>query len=207
MSEPKLNKNHSNVKSQDGSMIVEISIMIIISFCIIFLISFVSIKFKEYENAENAMLFVRDISEYNNDEVLLAGKMMEFRPDGYKMIEVYSEDFQPVFQVAFTNDDIDSLNKLTDHPDLVAILESEEYGHTSFELDDRRENIAFEWTESTDGNRYLIIIYMVRPIVEDTWVFSMVCYIILILVFTLILRMIFKKNRLYIQQYELLSKM
>lgn len=208
MAESKENKVRKGAKAQDGSMIIEILIMIIISICIIFLIGFVNDKFEEYEGVEEAMLFIRETPEYNVDETILSQEMMNFRPNGCKLIELYTEDFQPVFRVAFTNDEsLSNFDELYEYPKLTSIFESEEYGHTSFEIGDQKEDIIFEWTESTDGNRYLLIVYMVRPIVENIWVFSLICYIILILGFTLILRMILKKNSLYIQQYRLISKM
>ena len=203
MAKKQTNKTHNN----EGSMVVEIIIMILISFCILFLIAFTNNKLDEFDEREEAMLLMHPNQREEIDEDL-ANKIIAFRPDACKLIELYDENFQSVFKVAFTDetDDI-KYNNLTEYPDLVSLFESSPQGHTSFEIDNKKEDIVFEWTESSDGNRYLLIVYMSRPIVKNTWIFSFVCYIILILVFTLMSRMMFKQNKARIQHYRSLSKM
>ena len=203
MAKKQINKTHNN----EGSMVVEIIIMILISFCILFLIAFTNNKLDEFDEREEAMLLMHPNQREEIDEDL-ANKIIAFRPDACKLIELYDENFQSVFKVAFTDetDDI-KYNNLTEYPDLVSLFESSPQGHTSFEIDNKKEDIVFEWTESSDGNRYLLIVYMSRPIVKNTWIFSFVCYIILILVFTLMSRMMFKQNKARIQHYRSLSKM
>ena len=203
MAKKQINKTHNN----EGSMVVEIIIMILISFCILFLIAFTNNKLDEFDEREEAMLLMHPNQREEIDEDL-ANKIIAFRPDACKLIELYDENFQSVFKVAFTDetDDI-KYNNLTEYPDLVSLFESSPQGHTSFEIDNKKEDIVFEWTESADGNRYLLIVYMSRPIVKNTWIFSFVCYIILILVFTLMSRMMFKQNKARIQHYRSLSKM
>ena len=153
------------------------------------------------------MLLMHPNQEDEIDEDL-AEKIIAFRPDACKLIELYDENFQSVFKVAFTDESEDiKYNNLNEYEDLIALFESSPQGHTSFEIDDEKEDIVFEWTESSDGTRYLLIVYMSRPIVKNTWVFSFVCYIILILVFTLVIRMMFRQNKARIRHYESLSKM
>ena len=203
MAKKQTNKTHNN----EGSMVVEIIIMILISFCILFLIAFTNNKLDEFDEREEAMLLMHPNQREEIDEDL-ANKIIAFRPDACKLIELYDENFQSVFKVAFTDETNDiKYNNLSEYPDLVSLFESSPQGHTSFEIDNKKEDIVFEWTESSDGNRYLLIVYMSRPIVKNTWIFSFVCYIILILVFTLMSRMMFKQNKARIQHYRSLSKM
>ena len=202
MTKKQTNKTHNN----EGSVIVEIIIMILISFCILFLIAFTNNKLDEFDEREEAMLLMHPNQREDIDEDL-AKKIIAFRPDACKLIELYDENFQSVFKVAFTDetDDI-RYNNLTEYPDLIALFQSAQ-GHTSFEIDGKKEDIVFEWTDSSDGNKYLLIVYISRPIVKNTWIFSFVCYIILILVFTLMTRMMFKQNNARIQHYKSLSNM
>ena len=201
MTKKQTNKTHNN----EGSVIVEIIIMILISFCILFLIAFTNNKLDEFDEREEAMLMHPNQREDIDED--LAKKIIAFRPDACKLIELYDENFQSVFKVAFTDetDDI-RYNNLTEYPDLIALFQSAPQGHTSFEIDGKKEDIVFEWTDSSDGNKYLLIVYISRPIVKNTWIFSFVCYIILILVFTLMTRMMFKQNNARIQHYKSLSK-
>ena len=203
MTKKQTNKTHNN----EGSVAVEIIIMILISFCILFLIAFTNNKLDEFDEREEAMLLMHPNQREDIDEDL-AKKIIAFRPDACKLIELYDENFQSVFKVAFTDetDDI-RYNNLTEYPDLIALFQSAPQGHTSFEIDGKKEDIVFEWTDSSDGNKYLLIVYISRPIVKNTWIFSFVCYIILILVFILMTRMMFKQNNARIQHYKSLSKM
>ena len=201
--------NHTKEKRKknDNSMRVEIIIMIIIAICIVFLISFTNSKFEEFDQREEAMVLMHPNQEANIDEDL-AKNILAFRPDACKLIELYDENFQSVFKVTFTDDSNDSkYSDLTEYPELMNLFIASPQGHTSFEIDDNTEDIVYEWTESSDGNQYLLIVYMSRPIVRNTWIFSFVCYLILILVFTLIARMMFRQNRVRIKHYESLSRM
>jgi hypothetical protein len=163
---------------------------------------FANAKLNQFDEQEDAMLLMHP-NQYDEVDEELAKTIITFRPEACKLIELYDENFQSVFKVTFTEetDDI-KYNNLSDYDDLVEMFKASPQGHTSFEIDDQEEDIVFEWTESSDGTRYLIIIYMSRPMVRNTWVFSFVCYIILILVFTLMIRMMFKQNTTRIKHYK-----
>ncbi len=182
---------------------VETIIVLMIAGCMIFLINFANTKLDEVISSDNeALLIQHDPTSKIHQE--LAEEILNFRPDACKMIEVYTEDFEPMVRVQFKKDHVhdDDIKK---YPDLIAILKSAIDGHTNVIIDDQEEDIYFRWTNNTStGDPYLFIIYMSRPVVHNLWVFPFVCYLILILIGILLIRLHLKAGTEKIRNYHMI---
>lgn len=197
--------NKGNFRSKRIYMYIEIIIILAIAVCLLILINFSDGKFEEVQGlTQEAMLVEHDPDNPVHDE--LAREIMEYRPNSYKMIEIYSEDFERIMKVQFQEDDEYVDQPITDYPDLIKLFRSHQDGHTSITVDGMDEDIYFRWSElGDDGYQCLMIIYISRHVVENTWVFHMICYIILILVFILLIILLLQQYRDKVEYYENIS--
>lgn len=197
--------NKGNFRIKRIFMYIEIAIVFMIAGCLLILINFSDGKFEEVQGlTQEAMLVEHDPDNPVHDQ--LAQEIMEYRPNSYKMIEIYSEDFERIMKVQFQEDDEFVDQPITDYPDLVNLFRSHQDGHTSITIDDMDEDIYFRWSElGDDGYQCLMIIYISRHVVENTWVFHMICYIILILVFILLIMLLLQQYRDKVEYYKSIS--
>ena len=186
-------------------MYIEIAIVFAIAICLLILINFSDGKFEEVQGlTQEAMLINHDPGNPVHDE--LAQKIMAYRPNSYKMIEIYSEDFEKIMKVQFMEDDEFIDQPLTDYPELIDLFKRHEDGHTSITVDGMEEDIYFRWSEmGNDGYRCLMIIYISRHVVKNTWVFHVICYIILLLVLILLIMLLVQQYKDKIDYYESIS--
>lgn len=183
---------------------VEILISFAIAACVVFLMNFADSKLNEVIlSDQEALLINHDPNNPIHEE--LAKEILEFRPDACKMIEAFTEDFDPMFRIQFKEDDILDDTRITDYPDLIEVFANNKEGHTNLVIGDYEEDVYFQWTEVSSGESYLVIIYMSRPVVKNLWVFSSICYLILFLVGTLIVMMNLRSHNEKIRQYQLIS--
>lgn len=204
-----------DIKSRRFTKIVSVSISILIAICIVFLIQFTNMKFDELINsADEAVLVHQDTNSPIQEE--LATLIMEYKPDACKMIEVYTSDFQPIISFQFLSADpesevtdsalIEDMKTITSYPELVELFKENEEGYTTIQIGDTKEDVYFHWvTMATTGEENLAIMYMSRPVVHDLWIFSFVCYMILILVFVLVMYLILSQNDERIKNYQRIS--
>lgn len=184
---------------------IDISIVFAIMACLIFLVYFANAKFNEIAASDReALLIEHDQSNPIHNQ--LADSILEFRPDACKMIEVYSETYEPIFRVQFKEDDMHMQRPLSDYPDLMKLFDENEDGHTEVIIDDTDEDIYFRWTMTTTGERCLFIIYMSRPIIKNLWVFTVVCCLVMVLVGILFLRLYMRMHANNILRFEEASK-
>lgn len=189
-----------NVNRPRHKLTVELIIMIVIAGLMIFLIHFADAKLNEIMTADQQALLINQNSD-NPINVELSEEIVKYRPETCKLIEVYNSNYEPMFDVQFGTS-IQDTNPITDYPELIDILENSPEGHTEFTQDDQIEYIQYQWVSTSDDEQALIIIYMTKPIVKNLWVFSFICYLILILVFVIIIRMNLINSRNRIRQYN-----
>lgn len=195
---------NSTRKKRNPGYKIEMGIIFIIAGCLLFLIFFADRKLEEIIISDReALLIQHDPTDKLHEE--LADSIIDFRPDACKMIEVFSEDLQPIFRIQFRDDDEHTKEELEDYPELVRLLNNNEDGHTQVTIGDEEEDVYFRWTETVSGDKRLVIIYMSRPIVHNMWVFHLVCYTILILVFILFILLQLKGHRDKVEQYKTIS--
>ena len=119
------------------------------------------------------------------------------------MIELFSKDFELIFRVQFREDDENKLyDNIENHQELMSLFLHNKEGHTNLTIDGEEEDIYFKWTTNNLGEPSLMIIYMARPVVKNLWVFSFICYIILILIFLLVISLKYRMHRQLVREYE-----
>lgn len=193
-----------NTKHTRKLISFEIIIAIAIAICMIFLINFANAKMEEViiSNKESLLINHDPLNPIHED---LAEEIVKFRPGACKMIDVYSEDLEPLFTVQFYDNNTEHAS-LRDFPDLVDLLRNNEEGHTEISIDGIDENVYFRWSETSRGEHYLVMVYMSQPEVNNLWVFSFICYLILILVFILLIRIHIIQHNEQIRAYHALTK-
>lgn len=180
---------------------LELGIVIFISLCMMFLVSFINRKFNEIIFSKEAEIIV---ANEENEELnkKLANEMLKFRPGTYKMIELYSEDYESLFRIQFMEETEPINTSLSDQKGLIEIFENYEEGNTKISVNDTEEDIYFAWMNMSNGERNLLIIYTNAPVVKNIWVCSFICYIVIISVFILFILLLLKQNN---ERIEMLS--
>lgn len=178
-------------------------LVIVIALCIIFLNTFTTSKLSEMDRVNTESLFIKDdLNFVESDE--LREEFVKYRPGANKMIEVYNASFDLIFSLKF--DDMYSLNNnIRDFPELVDLFSESKEGQTTISIGKYRQDVYFQWLENTNGEMRLVIVYNTREVVNNIWLFSFMCYIVLILVFILLIRV---HNRSYaskIKHYKQVS--
>lgn len=191
-----------NNKKRSG-MRIETIIIFIIAACMIFLIDFTHDKLNDFARLEQEALLVNhDPSNPVHEE--LAKEIMQYRPGAYKMIEIYKPNLEIMMTLQFMQDEKYETN-LNDHPDLVELFYENEEGHTQLMIGDKEEDIYFRWTDGANGEKYLIVVYSSRHPVKNLGVFTFVCYMVLLLVFVLLIRLHISHYNDKIKQYKTMS--
>ena len=155
----------------------EIAITLAIAACMIFLINFANAKMEEITiSNKESLLINHDPTNPIHEE--LAGEIVKFKPGACKLI---------------------------DFPDLVNLLRNNAEGHTEVTINGIDENVYFRWSETSRGEHYLVMVYMSQPVVNNLWVFPFVCYMILIMIFILLIRIHIIQHNEKIQYYNALA--
>ena len=130
--------------------------------------------------------------------------LMEYRPDACQLVEVLNEDMETVFSLSFTNDD--SIQKYVNgNPGLFKIYESKKMGKSDIVINDKDYSIDFTW-DDVDGTKYLIV-YASSQIRERTAMFfNFVCYITLILSFTMFTNTLYWQHRSILKRYKQVNR-
>lgn len=183
---------------------LESFIILLIASGMIFLINFANSKLNEIFISEQEALLINHVPS-NPIHKQLGEEIQYFRPEACKMIEVFSSEFIPEFTVQFDTTSQIPENSIKDYPDLLELFKANSEGHTSITIDDKEEDVYFKWVTTSTNEYYLVIIYMSRSKVENLWVFNFVCYLILILVFILLIRLHIIHHNDHIQYYRSLS--
>lgn len=191
-----------NNKKKRSIINVETLIILAIAGCIIFLNSFTTSKLFELENAATEAMFIKDGLEYV-DSNALGEEIIKYHPDSCKMIEIYDESFKLLFSLQFdeTTHTIHN-NDIKNHPELVSLLQGNHEGQTAITIDEYNEDVYFQWVTNNRNEKRLVIVYSTKPVVEGIWVFSFVCYLILILIFLLLIRIHTRHYNDKIEQYH-----
>lgn len=188
-----------------GKLSTNIDTLIILAIAagILFLNIFTTTKLNEFESARKSAIFIRDdIQMINNED--LSEEIKEYIPEAYKMIEVYDEKFDLLFQIQFNdpNEELLPKNSIHLYPTLYNLLSNNDEGQTSVIMGDQEENVYFKWVTNSYGERRLLIVYNSANTVSGIWLFSLVCYLVLILVFILLIRMHSTRYHDKINQYR-----
>lgn len=201
-----MNNKRSSKKIRRNNTI-ETLIVILIAGCMVFLINFTNNKLAEFAQLEQeAILINQDPNNPVYDQ--LASEIIEYRACcPYKMIEVYTSNFDLMMTLQFINKEIETVN-LHDYSELIEILSSHQEGQTSIMTGndkDVKQDIYFKWISGSDGQKYLIITYSYYHPVDNLWVFNFVGYLVIVLVFGLLILLRIRRYSDKINQYQSLS--
>ena len=184
---------------------VETLIIVAIACCMLFLNTFTVNKLNELQEAKNDAVFVKDDMQFGDEEEF-AEEIIEYLPDTYKMIELYDENLEMLFQIQF-NDEYISKDDIISYPAIIEILRNHEEGQTTVNISGTEQDVYFKWLSNSRGEVRLLIVYSAVNNVEGIWVFSLVCYLVMILVFILLILIHTKDYRDRIRQYKGMTKM
>jgi len=174
--------------------------MIVIGSSLLFLNQFTNGKLKELEISSKEAMMLNDNLMLSNKEEL-SKYLKHYRPEAYKRIEIYDENFNSVFSIILDNSD-PSMN-IKDYPKLINQLKSMEEGQTTFEHDEYEANIYFKWNIDENG-KLLYMIYSRRSIIKYLWLFNFICGGIMCLVFISFLLNHFFIYKLSIKYYSII---
>lgn len=191
-------------KNKKGKVSIEILIICAIACCMIFLINFSNAKINELISTTEQSLLFKDAIDVDQEEFNeeFAEKILCSRPEPYKMIEGFTQDFQLIFRIEFDEHETDTLSEIKNNTELVDFLKEHEYGHTRIDIDGKEEDIYFQWVDNSTTGISLILVYMSKANVNNLWVIPMSCYIILILICILLIRFLFIQNQIRIDEYN-----
>ena len=186
-------------KGKNNSLI-DITIIICISFCMILLIHFIHFKFNEVMVTQDALI-TRD----NQDEVikhLFYKEIQKIKKTPSTMIEVYDENYNKILFLTFNEEYFKSEDiNLKKNKSLKNLFGEFMSGYTRVDIDDIYQDVYFKWIDN-DGERNLVIIYIAKPKIKHLWAVPVLCGIIVILIFILIFRMIINKQNIKLSQYK-----
>ena len=165
----------------------ETVIICVIALCVIFLNSFATVKMTELESSGNEALFIRQDLPYEDSEIL-AEEIVQYHPDTCKMIEMYDENFEMVFSVQF-DEKVVECSDIHNYPELIELLKQSKEGQTTVTMGDVEEYVYFQWTTNNRNEDRLLLIYSSKHEVSNIWIFSFVCYMVMILIFVLLIKM------------------
>lgn len=167
---------------------IETIIIIAIAACVLFLNVFTINKLSELDQAGTEAMFIKDGLEYPESEDLRE-EIIKYRPQSCKMIEMYDEKFELLFSLQFDETHPIHTENINDYPDLLELLKTTEEGQTTVKFEKSKEEVYFKWVTNNRNEERLVIVYSTKHIVENVWIFSFVCYLVLILVFVLLIRL------------------
>ena len=183
---------------------IDTIIVILIAICVMFLNSFTNNLLSELDRVGNEAMFIKDELNYKQSEEL-GEEIVKYRPDSCKMIEIYNESFELIFSLQFDENHVIKNNNILSHPDLVNLFQNNAEGQTSVTIGEYDEDVYFQWIANTNGEKRLVIVYSTIENVKNIWVFSFVCYLVLILVFILLIRVHNRHYNAKIIQYKNIS--
>jgi len=183
---------------------IETILILSIAICIIFLNSYTTTKIAQLEQAGTEAMFIKEGLEFPESQEL-ESEIIKYRPDGCKMIEMYNDEFELMFAIQFDQGYHEHDTDITQYSEMIEILSSNKEGQTSINHDDYEEEVYFQWVTNDVGEDRLVIVYSTKDNVENIWVFSLVCYLVLILVFALLIRLHLKEYNAKINHYKQIS--
>ena len=182
---------------------IEISLVILIALCMLMLINVSNTKINEVLAGNNSILLRENPDK--QIEKLLAKEMSTYQIEACTLMEIYDGNFELIGRVPFVDghDHSHIQGGIKNHERLKAIFKKYPEGHTRIEIGDKEQDIYFRWTtKNSTGEDRFVLFYVARPVVKNLWVIPFLCYLILILIFTLVVRLRMSCQRDRINYYH-----
>lgn len=188
-------------KSKGGGFLtIETILIVVIAGCMIFLNAFTHGKLTELQEAKDEAVFIKDDIVFDDGE-RLADEIISYLPDTYKMFELYDDHYEMLLQIQFTNEYV-AKDDITLYPNIIEILGSNDEGQTTVNISGMEQDVYFKWLRNTRGETRLLIVYSTVHVVDGLWLFSLVSYLVIILVFILLFCVRFSVLRDKVGEYN-----
>ena len=164
-------------------------IAVAIAVLMITLIMLINYNFNQIIRDTDALVF-RDNPDPEIAETLKIG-MSGYKLEKFPMLEVYDAEFNQLIRLPLDQDQHNSVkyDTMRNHEDLQKLFTCYTEGYTKMNVDGYDEDIYFSWVTTSEGSKQLIIVYLSRPVVKLMWAIPFICYLILLLIFVIIIRM------------------
>lgn len=182
---------------------IEAAIVILIGIGMIFLNQYTESLFDKLYQAGQSAVFIKDDVEFENDQEF-AERLTEYLPSTYKMIELYDENLDLLFQIQFNNESKNPKEDIGDHPRFMNFLKTNEEGQTAITIDNTQQNVYFKWMDNTRGEHRLLLVYSSIDNVQGIWIFHLISYLIIALVFALLLALKIRAHTDKIKSYHMM---
>ena len=137
---------------------IEAAIIILIGIGMIFLNQYTESLFDKLYQAGQSAVFIKDDVVFDNEQEF-AEQLTEYLPSTYKMIELYDDNLDLLFQIQF-NDDIKETEDIHSHPNFMRFLSAHEEGQTNIDMDGSTQNAYFKWMDNTLSNGDIMDLYL-----------------------------------------------
>lgn len=181
-------KANKTKNTSNHNRLLDTLIIIAIACCVIFINIFTTNKFSDLEKSAHDSVFIIDKLPISEDDEF-AEEIREFLPDTYKMIELYDENMNLMFQIQFDEGNHYQPSDIREYQEIITRIKNTQEGQARIELDGSEQDFFYKWVVNNKGETRLLIVYSNVEEVENLWVFSFVCYIVIILVFLLLIRL------------------
>lgn len=186
------------------SMTIEIILVVIIAACMIFLNYWTTSKISELQRVNRNSIFIDDDLPMEDDGELVE-ELKTYLRSPCKMIELYDEHTNLLFQITFDDDghkNVARPNGIKDHRRLTKLIGTNQEGQATLRIGHSEQDVYYKWIVNSKNEKRLIIIYNEIVEVKGIWLFSFVCYIVMILVFILFIRFLTRSSKERVKHYE-----
>ena len=191
-----------STKQRINYQYINILIVFLIGCSLIFLNQYTNSKLKELELSSKEAIMLSD-GLLVTDKEELTKYLKKYRPESYKGIEIYDENFNSVFSLMLDNSH--PRMNIQDYPKLILELQSTEEGQTTFESNGYETNIYFKWNNNSNNEKLLYVIYSKRSIVKYLWLFNFICGGIMCLILILLIINHFVIYKLNVKYYSIIN--
>ena len=182
------------------SISIETVLVAIIACCLIFLNQFAMHKVKKVEMAVQNSVFIMDHIKFDNSEEF-SEELKSYLSTSYRMVELYDENIDLLFQIQFS-DEFKNKEDIKSNEKLLDIIKHNKEGQAIVNMGDVDQAVYFKWVDNNRGERRLLIMYSTKEVISNMWTLSLICYIILILVFALLTRLHLKNYKDKVELYR-----
>lgn len=187
-------KDRDNVK-------IEIFLVVLIALCMLALINVSNSKVNEILSSNNSIL-LRENPD-NQVEKILAKEMSVYKTEACTTMETFDSNFNLIGRIDFIDHHHSHHTPdIKKYPDLQELFKKYPEGHARIQIDDNEEDIYFRWIDTDSGRHVICVVYIARPIVKNLWIIQFLCYLILILIFILVVRLHMSRQRDSINFYH-----
>ena len=184
------------------SSYITMGIVICIAILMAGLISLINYNFNQIIHDTDTLIFRENDNVIVSDQ--LRSGMENYKVEKFPMLEIYDTEYNQLLRLPLDKDPHDSIlyDTMKNHTDLQETFSQYDEGYTKMNVDGYDEDIYFSWVVTSDGHKELIIVYLSRPAIKLMWAIPFICYLILLLIFVMIVRIQLSIRRSKIDQYN-----